>query len=317
MTSRRTQAAGGEAARGPQAERSGGARLGLLMAAGACLLWGTVPACAKFVSLSGNVDALAAALGRFAVAAVVLLGLTASRRQNVAAIPARELRVLVLLGLTGVFGLGLFVFTGARLTTSINLSVLLNANPILICVLAAFVGERITVGRTAGTVVGLVGCVVVIAQSQVRGRAELGSVAGDLCGVGAAASWALYTVASRGLVRRYGPRQVTTWAIVLGTLMLAAAALLIGVRMRPSLWEALAIVYLGAFPTAGGFLMWAEGLQRLDASVVGPLQYIAPVVSAVLGPLLFREPLTGWFLVGALLTALGIHLATPRAVAAS
>jgi drug/metabolite transporter (DMT)-like permease len=290
----------------------GAVRFGMLMAAGACVLWGTVPASAKFLSLSGNVDPLGAALGRFAVAAVVLSALALGRHRHLRPMTRRDTALLFLLGLTGVFGLGLFVFTGARLTTSINMSVLLNANPIIICLLAALLGERITRRRTLGTVLGLAGCMLVIAQSEAKGGAEVGSVAGDLCGAGAGLSWAIYTIASRGPARRYGAQQVTAAAVVVGTVMLAVAAAAIGIRMRPSLWEALVMVYLGVLPTAGAFVMWAEGLRRLDASAVGPFQYIAPIVSAVLGPLLFGERLTLWFLAGAAATAVGIHLSTAR-----
>jgi drug/metabolite transporter (DMT)-like permease len=294
------------------------ARRGLWLAALACLLWGTVPPAGKFLSLSGRIDPLATALIRFLVAAGALCayGVARDRGLKLRTSPA-DWGIFAALGATGVFGLGFFVFTAAELTTAVNVSLLLNSNPIFICALAMLIGERITAGRAGGTALGLAGCVVIVLWGSHAGptrEAAAGRhLAGDLCGLAAGLVWAVYTVMGRSVRARYEPHHSVTAAMVLGSVMLLVAAVATRARLQPSPAEWAVLVYLGLLPTAAGFLFWSYGLQHVDASVIGPLQYIAPVAGTMLGWALFGEAITAGFLAGAALVLIGIGLsARPR-----
>ncbi len=298
-----------------EAKAASARRRGLWLAAIACLLWGSVPPAGKFLSLSGDIDPLATALIRFLVAAGALSAYGAGRDRGarVRTRPA-DWVAFAALGLTGVFGLGFFVFTAAELTTSVNVSVLLNANPIFICLLAMLIGERVTAGRTGGTALGLAGCIIIVLYGSHAGPAQHAGttrhLVGDLCGLAAGLSWAVYTVLGRWLRTRYEPHHSVTAAMALGSLMLLVASVATGARLQPSLAEWAVLVYLGLLPTAAGFLFWSYGLQHVDASVIGPLQYIAPVAGTVLGWALFGEAITLGFVAGGALVLIGIGLST-------
>ncbi|MGD8237443.1 MAG: EamA family transporter [Armatimonadota bacterium] len=291
------------------------ARRGLWLAAIACLLWGTVPPAGKLLSLSGHVHPLATALVRFVVAAGALCayGVARDRRTAIRAGPA-DWAMFAALGATGVFGLGFLVFTAAELTTVVNTTLLLNSNPIFICALAMLIGERITPGRAGGTALGLAGCVVIVLWGAHGGPAqepdEGAHLAGDLCGLGAGLVWAIYTVLGRSLRARYEPHHAVTAATALGSVMLLVAAIATRARLQPSVAEWAVLIYLGLLPTAAAFLFWSYGLRHVDASVIGPLQYIAPVAGTMLGCLLFGEVITAGFLAGAALVLVGIGLST-------
>jgi len=292
-------------------------RRGLWLAAVACLLWGTVPAAGKFVSLSGRIDPLATALVRFLVAAGALCGYGVARDRRVTVrVRAADWAIFAVLGVTGVFGLGFFVFTAAELTTSVNVTLLLNSNPIFICALAMLIGERITAGRAGGTALGLAGCVIIVLWGSHAGAAQQSAtsrhLAGDLSGLAAGLTWAIYTVVGRSVRARYEPHHSVTAATVLGSIMLLVAAVATGARLQPSPAEWAVLVYLGLVPTAAGFLFWSYGLRHVDASVIGPLQYIAPMAGTVLGWALFGEAITAGFVAGAALVLIGIGLSTRR-----
>ncbi len=290
-------------------------RRGLWLAALACLSWGTVPAAGKFLSLSGRIDPLATALIRFLVAGAALYAYGVVRDRTVRLRgSARDWAIFAVLGATGVFSLGFFVFTAAELTTSVNVTLLLNSNPIFICMLAMLIGERVTAKRVGGTALGLAGCVVIVLWGSHAGAAAETSadrhLAGNLCGLAAGLMWAVYTVVGRAVRERYEPHHSLTAAIVVGSVMLLVATVATGARLQPSPAEWAVLVYLGLVPTAAGFLFWSYGLQHVDASVIGPLQYIAPLAGTVIGWARFGEVVTAGFVGGAALVVVGIALST-------
>jgi drug/metabolite transporter (DMT)-like permease len=69
-------------------------------------------------------------------------------------------------------------------------------------------------------------------------------------------------------------------------------------------------IYLGIIPTAVAMLIWYRALQLVDASVLGPTQYVAPVGSSLLGWWLLGEGIGLAFLGGAVGILVGVYLAT-------
>ncbi|MFQ5810684.1 MAG: DMT family transporter, partial [Armatimonadota bacterium] len=179
---------------------------------------------------------------------------------------------------------------------------------------AMLIGERLTPRRVGGTALGLAGCVAIVLWGSHAGSVQEADggrhLIGDLCGLAAGLVWAVYTVLGRSLRARYEPHHAVTAAMVLGTVMLLVAAVATRARLQPSPTEWAVLIYLGLVPTAAGFLFWSYGLRHVDASVIGPLQYIAPVAGTMLGWTLFGEAITAGFLAGAVLVLVGIGLST-------
>jgi drug/metabolite transporter (DMT)-like permease len=98
--------------------------------------------------------------------------------------------------------------------------------------------------------------------------------------------------------------------MIAGGAGLAAAAVL-GGGVRPlTPPEMLAITYMALAPTAISMGLWYKALEYVDSSVLGPSQYVAPLVSVALGWVLLGEPLGPAFIAGGVLTVIGVHLAT-------
>ena len=68
-------------------------------------------------------------------------------------------------------------------------------------------------------------------------------------------------------------------------------------------------VYLGAFPTAVGFVLWAYALKRTTAGRLGSLTYLAPPIAILLGWAILDETPPGLALVGGALCLGGAILA--------
>ena len=285
-----------------------GVLLGLL--ASAC--WATTFVAARYVTYVRAIDPIYTAALRFSVGAVVATAYIAlsGRWQNLVR-AATDLRGLVTLGAIGIFGMGVMVFVSANLTTSINSSLIMNSNAIFIAVLAIVAGERVPVLRFVGLIIGLTGCAaIVLGEAPPQPLPVPNNVLGSLVAGGGAVCWAVYTVLGKPLVRRYGGAEVATGTLIFGALMLIILA--VARRPVPSLeWpEAMAGIYLGIIPTAVAMLIWYRALELVDASVLGPTQYLAPVGSSLLGWWLLGESIGLAFVGGAIGILLGIYLAT-------
>jgi len=285
-----------------------GVLLGLL--ASAC--WATTFVAARYVTYVRGVDPIYTAAFRFSVGAVVATAyiVLSGRWQNLVK-AASDLRGLATLGAIGIFGMGVLVFLSANLTTSINSSLIMNSNAIFIAVLAIAAGERVPALRFVGLIIGLAGCAaIVVGTAPPQPLPPPNNVLGSLAAMGGAICWAMYTVLGKPLVRRYGGAEVATGTLIFGAAMLSILALAHG--PVPSLeWpEAVVGVYLGIVPTAVAMLIWYQALELVDANVLGPTQYLAPLGSSVLGWWLLGESIGLAFIGGAAGILVGVYLAT-------
>jgi drug/metabolite transporter (DMT)-like permease len=218
---------------------------------------------------------------------------------------------IILLGFTGIFGMGSAVFLALSYSTAIDVSIIMNSNPIFIIPLAVIIGERLTVRKFIGVVIGLLGCVLVI-NGDLTGFQLLKSenLMGNLIAVGASLCWALYTVIGKNLVRERGGLVITSLNMIIGSIPLFLLVVALGEFTLPPLRASLGIAYLAIFPTALGFVFWYQALEELDASRLGPLQYLVPIGTAVIAFFYLDESIQLASIVGMILVFLGIYLST-------
>ncbi len=277
----------------------------------ASVLWGTVFVAARYlVDLRGLNPFYTAAL-RFCTGAAATFAFCLMRYGVVRVLAARKyMWHLVILGAMGTFLMGICVFLSARYTTSINSSLIVNSNAIFITIFALLIGERVGLVQGLGVFVGLVGCsIVMLGSAPAQLHPASNNALGCLLALGAAICWAAYTAFGKRIVRETGGLITSAWAMSWGGLMLAIVAVAVG-GVRPLTgYEPLAVAYMGIFPTAIAMGLWYKALENVDSSALGPSQYVAPLVSVVLGWVLLREPLGPTFVAGGLLTLVGMYMA--------
>lgn len=125
----------------------------------------------------------------------------------------------------------------------------------------------------------------------------------------AAIAAAIYTVWQRPCLERYGGLQFATYAIWAGTATL--------LPFLPALWRELpqasaastwAVVYLGVFPGAIGYICWAIIVSRMPASRAGTFLYVVPVAAALIAWLWLGEVPGSNALIGGVLALSGVIL---------
>ena len=181
-------------------------------------------------------------------------------------------------GVGGLAGYHALYFAAIAWAPPVTANLLNYLWPLLIVLLAAPVlGMRLGPRRLAGTVLGFLGCALLIGGGAAM---PAGSGVGLLCAVAAAFVWATYSVTSRRMAA------VPTEAVAgfcLGAAALAGLAhLAFESWVVPGARQWLAVVLLGAGPVGAAFFLWDVGMKRGDPRLLGTLAYAAPVASTLL-----------------------------------
>lgn len=258
----------------------------------------------------------ALALGRWALAAIILLpwlgrGLWARR-----AVVRREGLHLLVLGFFGMYICGAWVYVAGRTTTSTNIALIYAATPMAIVAASAMLlHEKLSRAQWAGVVLALLGLLFVIAKGDPARLLAVQFAAGDAWITAAAASWTTYSVLLKRWPSALGPGERLVAIIGGGLLVLLPTTLLEALLMPtpPFGWSALGLVLLAAvLPGVLSYGAYSYLQRELGASRTAMMLYLAPVYGALLAWLVLGE-VPGWYhLVGAAMILPSIWLASRR-----
>jgi drug/metabolite transporter (DMT)-like permease len=266
--------------------------------------WGSA-----FVGIRAADQALspgALALGRLIVSTAVLGAVALARREP---LPSR--RDLAAIAVYGIAWLGVYSTTlnaAERLVDAGTAAMIINTGPLLIALFAGlFLREGFPRGLFAGCAVAFAGCVVIgLATIPSGTRTGLGAA---LCLV-AALAYAAAVVVQKPVLARVSPFQVTWLGCVAGTLACLPFAPALITQAGTAHPAAIAwTIYLGTVPTALGFATWAFALKRASAGRTASLNYLIPVVAALLSWAALGQAPSPLATAGGTLCLLGVYLA--------
>lgn len=145
-----------------------------------------------------------------------------------------------------------------------------------------------------------------------RGGVTSGHLTGALLFLAAAGCWAIYSVAARGALARIEPLRATTYATVVGAIMLTAIATPSFCRTEwthVSFGVWLNVLFLSVGPTAIAYLFYFRGLRAVGPVTATLTMFAVPVSGATASFLFLGESLSLLQLVGAFIMIAGAFLA--------
>ena len=253
---------------------------------------------------------LTLALLRFLLASAALWPLTRWLRPGVR-IAAEDRGRVWLLGLLAVpLNQGLFLI-GMVWASASHASLLYALTPAFVVLAGALRARRTpSAGAIAGIALAFLGVLTLMLQ---RGlHFDRHSVKGDAIILTAVVAWALYLVAGRRLIRKYGPLVVTAEALGAGTLMylpigLVAARHFDPGTITPGGW--MGLLYLAWLTSAVNYVIWYWGLEHIRPHSIALLTNLQPLVTAAMAWALLHEALPAGFALATALVLGGVWLA--------
>ncbi|MDQ2692319.1 MAG: DMT family transporter [Chloroflexota bacterium] len=282
--------------------------VGLLCGLGAASIWGGMYVVSKVVLEiipPFSLVSLRLLLGVLTLAIVVLL-------RGSSKISRRQWLQVLGVGFVG-YGVSLSLqFLGTKLSTAANGLLVTSATPAFVLLFAwLLLGETITWRRLAALLMATLGVVAVIDPRAAQLNPEL--FLGNLLLIGAAITWALYSVLVRKTTQTLGVLPFSLIAFLGGLpVALPAAAwegTMVGIgEITPGVVAG--VLFLGVISTALAMVLWNTAFAVVDASLASLTFFAQPVVGTLLGWLFLGERITPLFLLGGLLIGLGLLISS-------
>jgi drug/metabolite transporter (DMT)-like permease len=242
----------------------------------AILMWSFL---AVLTVASGRMPPFQLAAVTFAIGGLVGMASWLVRRNAVMAL--RQPAEFWGLGVGGLFGYHALYFSALRLAPPAEAGLLNYFWPLLIVLLSALLpNERLKRHHLMGTLLGLIGTVILFAgQEKLTLAADY--LPGYAAAVVAAFVWATYSVASRRFPH------VASDAVAGFCLATALLAGICHALFETTVWpndgrQWLAVIALGLGPVGAAFYAWDFGVKHGDIRVLGAASYAAPILSTSL-----------------------------------
>ena len=282
--------------------------IGLLCGLGAASIWGGMYVVSKVVLEiipPFSLVTLRLILGALTLALLLWI-------KGFPKISRKEILQVLGVGFVG-YGVSLSLqFLGTKLSTAANGSLVTSATPAFVLLFAwMLLQEQITTRRLIALILATFGVIAVIDPRTAQLDPEL--FLGNLFLIGAAITWALYSV----LVRK----ATQSIDVLLFSLIAFIGGLPVTVPAGAWEWSTVGVgeitlgvvggvLFLGIISTALAMVLWNTAFAYLDASLASLTFFAQPIVGTLLGWLFLNEKITPLFLLGGLLIGIGLIISS-------
>lgn len=260
----------------------------------------------------GTVPPLSLAFLRFGQGGLILLLFLLIRRPGQLRVQINDLPYLALLGaiLFTIFPITFNV--GLKFTEASRGALMLSTMPLWSAWLARIAkSEHLSARQVGGVILTLAAVAVVLIERGLRWQGGGWAMLGDLLMLVTAMCGAVYGVLAQKMLRKYGAIVVTTYAMLIGTLLLLPAASVEGLTQAVTKidWKSASLVlFLGVCGGAVGYLLWTLALAHLTPTQVAVYVNLNPMVATILGAVLLSEKLTPVFVICFIAVIIGVLL---------
>ena len=277
---------------------------GLACGLGAASIWGGMYVVSKIVL--DVIPPLTLLTIRLVMGALVLAALTLlSGKKNFG---RDHFRSSLLVGFVG-YGISLaFQFVGTKLSTASNGALVTSATPAFVLLFAPLLlNERPTARHVIALIASTLGVLAVIDPRRANFSSSL--FLGNLSLLGAALTWALYSVLVRKVsanVDLLASASVMLAAGVPSSILFSVFELKTQAVGEITLGIIAGVLFLGIISTALAMLLWNYAFAQLPAASASLTFFAQPVVGILLGWFFLGEKITPLFLLGGVLIGIGI-----------
>lgn len=279
-------------------------KLAHLLAITVMVIWGL-----SYLSINAvvqEVEPILSAFYRFFIAAIILYVILKVKYPKEKIL--KEDRLKMALG--GLFGVGIyFVFENYAVlyTTTSNVAILLSTIPIFTLISQRILyKEKLTALKVFGTLLSVIGIIVIIASKQKVSLFSRGTL-GDLLALGAAVCWVVYNLVAANFKGKYKSITITTYQAIWGCVFLTPSLFLNHLAV-PSPKLIFNLIYLSVFCTCLGYVFYIQALKHLGATVLTTYINLQPIVTLLSARLILKENITIWQVLGCFIIIIGVFM---------
>ncbi len=267
---------------------------GIFFALGATVIWSGNFIVAR--SLNQAIEPATLSLLRWSVAFLGLLPLAGRAAWRERAAIRQSLPAMIPMAILGVTTFNTLLYTAARTSTALNLSLIATSTPIFIMLLArVFLGEALTARKVLGLCLALSGVLLLITGGEASRLWRLDLAIGDVWMALAAMLFAAYSILVRRAATTLSPFVFLLVLFGVGIVFLLPWA---GWEMRAAGFPSIspgaagAILYVGLGASLAAYAMWNKAVAAIGPSLAGLIYYSLPLFSGGVAYLFLGEPMS-------------------------
>jgi drug/metabolite transporter (DMT)-like permease len=211
-----------------------------------------------------------------------------------------------LLGVLGFLGYNWPNHMGAGLVPSAYASIIIATEPALIAFIVAARGATLNHNLWVGIALSLFGAMLPVSDE--LSSTLPGSLKGSLLIGLAALCWSFYSVLAKPIAGRMGAVQFALASAFGGacacSLIAPHAAWIVASELSVSDW--MILTFAATMSTIAAAIGWAIAINVLGPGFTGPLLSLIPVIGLACGAGALGERLSGWAILAAVLTTVGV-----------
>ena len=223
-------------------------------------------------------------------------------------IEKKDYPVIALLSLLNIPINQFLFFVSIHLSTAPNIALAYALTPAFVLVIAiVFLKESHTWTKITGVIIAIAGTVLILLEHGFSFSSQY--MSGNLLGLLASLSWALYTIFGKKMVRKYGGFYITALTMIFGFVMYVPIFFMTGIPFKISQLNShdwLGVLYLALFASALAYALWNYALTKLDASKIAVFNNLQPIFTTALAMVFLGYHLTATFIVGGILILAGV-----------
>jgi len=207
-------------------------------------------------------------------------------------------------------------FKGLSLTSPISASVMTVTSPIMVLIFSSIlIRKPIGKQRILGVFIGLVGALFLITLGNSSAETSTNSAFGNFLVFLNAASYGLYLVLAKDLVKKYNPIVFIKWLYLFGLIFVipfgySELTAVIWQEIPTNIYWNISFVLL--FTTCITYLFNLYGLSKLKPTTVSVFIYLQPVIATIYALIVGSDSLNFVKLCATLLIFLGVYLVTKQ-----
>jgi drug/metabolite transporter (DMT)-like permease len=244
---------------------------------------------------------------------VLILGLTARWRDQLALPKRKDIPYFALLGFIGIAFHQWLQSTGLVTAQASTTAWIVATTPIFMALLGWLVlREKLTQLQVFGILIATVGVLLVVSEGNfgALGLGEFGAP-GDILILISAPNWAIFSTLSRRGLKEHAAGLMMLYVMGFGwlftsVLLFAGPGLAEIGQLTLNGW--LAVLFLGVACSGLAYIFWYDGLQVIPASQVGTFLYLEPLVAVIVAAIILNEPVLLVSLIGGGTILFGVWL---------
>jgi len=248
---------------------------------------------------------------RFFLATSILFPIMVKLEPNSWKPARRDIPIIVLLGMTGMFGYHVLFFLALKYTTAINTSLISATSPVITTLLACLlVGETLSPKRIVAVSMAFAGVLLTISDGNLNILSNISLRAGDFLMIAASLCKAAYIVASRRFSRNYSPIVLTTYSFLVCVIASAPIMLaedFLGRLPKITLQGWASVAYMAVFASCIGYLAQQFAIRSIGAAKTTAFENLVPVFTIVLSSVILFEKVTMIKVVSAVVIIAGVY----------